>query len=115
IECARQGQPQGGHRGGERMKDPRTIYAELGDEGFEELTKGFYDGVAEDPVLRPLYPGSDLEPARHRLKLFLIQYFGGPTTYSDERGHPRLRIRHVPFAIGPAERDAWVRHMRAGL
>lgn len=97
------------------MKDPRTIYAELGEEGFERLTRVFYAGVAEDPVLRRWYGEEDLEPARRRLKLFLIQYFGGPTTYSDERGHPRLRIRHVPFGIGEAEREAWMRHMRAGL
>jgi hemoglobin len=97
------------------MKDPRTIYAELGDEGFEQITRVFYAGVAEDPVLRRWYGEEDLEPARRRLKLFLIQFFGGPTTYSQERGHPRLRIRHVPFAIGQAERDAWVRHMKAGL
>jgi hemoglobin len=97
------------------MKDPRTIYAELGDEGFDRLTRVFYAGVAEDPLLRRWYGEGDLEPARRRLMLFLIQFFGGPTTYSDERGHPRLRIRHVPFAIGQAERDAWVRHMRAGL
>ena len=97
------------------MKDPRTIYAEIGEDAFERLTQAFYGGVANDPVLRRLYPDADLEPARQRLKLFLIQFFGGPTTYSDQRGHPRLKIRHVPFAIGQAERDAWVRHMQAGL
>lgn len=97
------------------MKDHRTIYAEIGEEAFEQLTRTFYEGVAGDPVLRPLYPGQDLEPARRKLKLFLIQYFGGPATYSQERGHPRLRLRHVPFAIGQDQRDAWVRHMRAGL
>ena len=97
------------------MKDPRTIYAELGDEGFEQLTRAFYAGVADDPVLRRWYTDADLEPARRRLKLFLIQYFGGPTTYSDERGHPRLRMRHVPFPIDQARRDAWMRHMTAAL
>lgn len=97
------------------MKDPRTIYAEVGAEAFETLTTVFYQGVAEDPLLRRLYPDADLEPARRRLKMFLVQFFGGPTTYSEERGHPRLRIRHVPFSIGQAERDAWMRHMSAGL
>jgi hemoglobin len=95
--------------------DPRTIYATIGEEAFHQLTAKFYEGVAQDPLLRPLYPEEDLEPARRRLALFLIQYFGGPTTYSDERGHPRLRMRHVPFPIGQAQRDAWMTHMGAGL
>jgi hemoglobin len=81
------------------------------------LVGRFYDAAAQDPVLRPLYPETDdaLPAARHRLTLFLAQYWGGPTTYDTERGHPRLRMRHQPFAIGPAERDAWLRHMRAAL
>jgi hemoglobin len=74
----------------------------------------FYAAVATDPVLRPLYP-DDLEPPAARLTGFLVQYWGGPTTYSDERGHPRLRMRHAPFAIGPAERAAWWRHMAAAV
>jgi hemoglobin len=78
---------------------------------FERLVARFYEGVAADPVLRPLYPEPDLAGAQERLRLFLIQYWGGPTTYSDTRGHPRLRMRHAPFAIGPAERDAWLHHM----
>ncbi len=80
---------------------------------FERLVGRFYDGVAGDPDLRPIYPELDdrLPDARHRLTLFLAQYWGGPTTYDQERGHPRLRMRHAPFAIGPAERDAWLRHM----
>jgi hemoglobin len=83
---------------------------------FERLVDRFYEGVADDPVLLPLYPEQDdLGPARRRLTLFLAQYWGGPTTYSDERGHPRLRMRHAPFAIGPEERDHWLRHMRAAL
>jgi len=84
---------------------------------FEALVGGFYEAAARDPVLRPLYPETDnaLLGARHRLTLFLAQYWGGPTTYDVERGHPRLRMRHAPFAIGPAERDAWLRHMRASL
>lgn len=97
------------------MRDPRTIYDALGLEGFDLLTRRFYEGVAGDPLLRPLYPDADLEPARQRLMLFLVQYFGGPTTYSDQRGHPRLRMRHLPFAIGRPQRDAWLTHMRAAL
>ncbi len=84
---------------------------------FKALVGGFYDRVAEDPVLRPLYPETDagLPLARYRLTLFLAQYWGGPTTYDEERGHPRLRMRHAPFAIGPMERDAWLGHMRHAL
>ena len=82
---------------------------------FEELVARFYRGVAADPLLRAVYPDEDLGPAQRRLTLFLIQYWGGPGTYNDERGHPRLRMRHVPFAIGPAERDRWLVHMRAAI
>lgn len=82
---------------------------------FETLVGRFYDEVETDPVLRPVYPEPDLTGARHRLTLFLAQYWGGPTTYDRERGHPRLRMRHAPFAIGPAERDRWLLHMRAAL
>src|SRR6478752_5917471 len=82
---------------------------------FETLVSRFYDGVEGDPVLRPIYPEADLAGARHRLTLFLAQYWGGPTTYDAERGHPRLRMRHAPFAIGPAERDAWLAHMNAAI
>lgn len=82
---------------------------------FESLVDRFYEGVAGDPLLRPLYPEPDLAGARHRLTLFLAQYWGGPRTYDEERGHPRLRMRHAPFAIGPAERDAWLRHMREAI
>ena len=81
---------------------------------FDQLVERFYDGVADDPVLRPLYP-QDLDPSRHRLAGFLAQYWGGPPDYSAERGHPRLRMRHAPFEIGSAERDAWMNHMRAAL
>ncbi|MEU8323361.1 globin [Nonomuraea sp. NPDC048881] len=83
-----------------------------GEETFRRLVHRFYEGVAEDPLLRPLYPEPDLTGAEDRLRGFLIQYWGGPNTYSQERGHPRLRMRHVPFVIGEAERDAWLRHMR---
>lgn len=82
---------------------------------FEDLVARFYAGVAEDDVLRPLYPEADLGPAQRRLTLFLAQYWGGPTTYSDERGHPKLRMRHFPFHIGPLERDRWLLHMRAAV
>lgn len=81
---------------------------------FERLVARFYEGVADDDILRPLYP-EDLRPSIRRLTLFLAQYWGGPTTYDDERGHPRLRMRHAPFAIGPAARDRWLTHMRAAL
>lgn len=81
---------------------------------FEVAVDHFYDGVVSDPVLRPLYP-EDLSDARRHTALFLIQYWGGPGTYSEERGHPRLRMRHLPFAIGPAERDAWLAQMMAGI
>ena len=81
---------------------------------FVDLVDGFYAGVSADRLLRPLYP-EDLTDARRHLAGFLTQYWGGPSTYSDERGHPRLRMRHAPFAIGEAERDAWLRHMLGSL
>lgn len=93
-----------------------TVYEAVGGEpAFRKLVADFYATVAEDPVLRPLYPEEDLSGAEERLRGFLIQYWGGPTTYSQQRGHPRLRMRHAPFAIGEAERDAWLGHMRAAL
>jgi hemoglobin len=83
-----------------------------GDDFFVRLVDAFYEGVETDDVLLPLYPEpADLGPARRRLALFLIQYWGGPTTYLDERGHPKLRMRHFPFRIGAVERDRWVHHM----
>ena len=95
--------------------DARTIFQAVGGaETFDRIVERFYVGVAEDAVLRPMYP-EDLAESRRRLSLFLQQYFGGPGTYSEERGHPRLRMRHFPFAIGQAERDAWMRHMRAAV
>ena len=98
------------------MLEQQTLYdAAGGMPFFESLVGRFYEGVAADPVLRPLYPEADLSGARHRLTLFLAQYWGGPRTYDEERGHPRLRMRHVPFAIGPAERDAWLRLMRGAI
>src|SRR5579875_2545814 len=93
-----------------------SFYAAVGgEETFRRLVHTFYQGVANDPVLRPVYPAKDLGPAEEHLRLFLEQFWGGPGTYSEQRGHPRLRLRHAPFAIGPAERDAWVRHMRAAV
>jgi hemoglobin len=93
-----------------------TVYDRVGGMPFfERLVDRFYDGVAADPVLRPVYPEQDLAGARHRLTLFLAQYWGGPRTYDEERGHPRLRMRHFPFAIGSAERDRWLVHMRAAI
>ncbi len=83
---------------------------------FEALVDTFYEGVATDEVLLPLYPEQpDLTGARHRLTLFLAQYWGGPTTYMEERGHPRLRMRHFPFHVGPLERDRWLVHMAAAV
>ena len=82
---------------------------------FERLVGRFYDAVGTDPILRPLYPEPDLSGARRRLTLFLAQYWGGPRTYDDERGHPRLRMRHAPFAIDTAARDRWLTLMRAAL
>jgi hemoglobin len=86
-----------------------------GEETFRRMVHRFYQGVAEDPVLRPVYPAQNLEPAEEHLALFLIQYWGGPSTYGELRGHPRLRMRHAPFRIGEAERDAWLHHMRVAL
>jgi hemoglobin len=102
---------------GEMAQAEPSIYEIVGGMPFfEGLVDHFYDGVVEDPVLIRLYPEpDDLAPARHRLTLFLAQYWGGPATYSEERGHPRLRMRHFPFAIGPEERDRWLHHMRAAV
>ncbi len=92
-----------------------ALYDRVGGEPFfVDLVDRFYLGVSGDPLLRPLYPDELSESSRH-LALFLAQYWGGPTTYSDERGHPRLRMRHAPFVIGLAERDAWLRHMLGAL
>lgn len=93
-----------------------SFYEQVGGEQtFRRLVAGFYARVATDPALRRLYPEADLSGAEERLRLFLMQYWGGPRTYAERRGHPRLRLRHVPFAIGPRERDAWLRHMRSAL
>lgn len=94
-----------------------TLFSRVGGHDFfEKLVDHFYTGVATDEVLLPLYPEQpDLTGARHRLALFLVQYWGGPPTYNEERGHPRLRMRHMPFAIGPLERDRWLSHMAAAV
>jgi hemoglobin len=98
------------------VPDIGNVYeAAGGDETFRQLVARFYERVAHDPVLRPLYPDEDLASATEHLTLFLIQYWGGPSTYNDQRGHPRLRMRHQPFAIGQAERDAWLGHMTAAV
>src|SRR3954470_4830948 len=95
------------------LPSARTFYAEIGGEPtFRALVTRFYAGVREDPVLRPLYPADDWAGAEARLRLCLEQYWGGPRTYSENRGHPRLRMRHAPFAIDEVARDAWLRHMR---
>jgi hemoglobin len=98
------------------MPEP-TLYDQAGGlPFFERLVDRFYEGVYADPILRPLYPElDDLPGARRRLTLFLVQYWGGPTTYLEERGHPRLRARHFPFSIGDLERDRWLLHMRASI
>jgi hemoglobin len=87
------------------------IYAQIGEAGFESLVAAFYEGVKTDGLLGPMYPPEDLEGAKVRLRDFLIQRFGGPGRYTEARGHPRLRMRHFPFAIGLAERDRWLELM----
>ena len=99
------------------QRDDQTTFYEAvgGEETFRRLVHRFYQGVAQDPLLRPLYPDEDLTAAEEKLRMFLVQYWGGPRTYSEQRGHPRLRMRHAPFHIGMAERDAWLHHMRGAL
>jgi hemoglobin len=94
----------------------RSFYDEVGGaETFGLLVSRFYELVRDDEILRPLYPEDDLDGAEHRLRMFLEQYWGGPRTYGQERGHPRLRMRHAPFRIGFLERDAWLRCMHSAL
>ena len=99
------------------MSAGSTLYERVGGQGFfEQLVDRFYDGVASDPPLLALYPEApDLRGARRRLTLFLAQYWGGPTTYSDERGHPRLRMRHVPYKVTPDQRERWLHHMNTAI
>jgi len=95
---------------------PVSFYEAVGgEETFTRLVHRFYAEVAADPVLRPVYPTADLGPAEEHLRLFLMQYWGGPPIYNDLRGHPRLRMRHVRFHIGVTERDLWLKHMRTSL
>jgi len=94
----------------------KSVYELAGGEpAFRLLVQRFYERVASDPILRPVYPEEDLAGATERLTLFLIQFWGGPSTYSERRGHPRLRMRHQPFVIGQRERDAWLAHMTAAV
>ena len=93
-----------------------TFYEQIGGhETIARIVEVFYEGVATDEVLRPLYPEEDLAPAAARFTMFLVQYWGGPTTYSRQRGHPRLRMRHAPFAVTMKARDHWLHHFRRGL
>jgi hemoglobin len=96
-------------------REPTFYDAVGGEKTFAVLVRRFYEGVRTDPLLRPMYPEEDLTGAEDRLRLFLMQYWGGPRTYSETRGHPRLRMRHMPFEVTPAARDAWLRHMRAAV
>jgi hemoglobin len=93
----------------------QDLFDRIGSEGFEKLTRVFYEGVAKDPLLKPMYPEEDLGPAERRLRMFLEQYWGGPDTYQQERGHPRLRMRHYEFKIGPKARDAWLELMKSAV
>lgn len=94
----------------------QTFYDAVGGaEFFSDLVDGFYEGVETDPVLRPMYPEGDLTDARRHLALFFMQYWGGPKTYQEERGHPRLRMRHAEFVIDSDARDRWVTHMKTSL
>ena len=96
--------------------DQVTVYQAMGGRPtFERLVRRFYEGVRTDDVLAPMYPEDDLEGAVERLTMFLEQYWGGPSTYSDTRGHPRLRMRHAPYAVSPLARDRWLQHMRDGV
>ncbi|AWB91664.1 globin [Aeromicrobium chenweiae] len=94
----------------------QTFYEAIGGhDTIKQIVDTFYEGVATDEVLRPLYPEEDLAPAAHRFTMFLEQYWGGPTTYSEQRGHPRLRMRHISFVVDERARDHWLMHFRAAL
>ena len=97
-------------------EQPTSFYDEVGGaETFRTIVSRFYQLVRDDEILRPLYPDDDLDGAEERLRMFLEQYWGGPRTYSEQRGHPRLRMRHAPFRVGPFERDAWLRCMHTAI
>jgi len=105
-----------GTEAGDEEYEEITVFEFVGGEPFfEALVDRFYDGVMADPVLAPMYPPEDLTGAKKRLCGFLVQFWGGPDTYSQQRGHPRLRMRHFPFAIGEDERNRWMRAMRAAV
>lgn len=111
-----QGQPLAQGQNSQPASTAPSFYEQVGGRPtFEKLCREFYAQVAQDPDFRAMYPEEDLAPAERRLLLFLEQYWGGPKTYQEERGHPRLRMRHMPFAIGPKERDTWLRFMRKAL
>lgn len=96
--------------------DSRSFYAQVGGrQTFQKIVDVFYDQVAEDPEFRAMYPEEDLAPAKRRLLMFLEQYWGGPRTYQEERGHPRLRMRHMPFRVDATARDTWLRYMRTAV
>ena len=97
------------------MTDDSFYAAVGGHETFQRIVDAFYEGVAADDVLRPMYPEEDLGPANERMVMFLEQYWGGPTTYSERRGHPRLRARHMPYKVNPLARDRWIAHMTAAV
>ncbi len=99
-----------------RTAAPDSFYAAVGGaETFRRIVEVFYAEVAADPELRPMYPEEDLGPAADRLRMFLEQYWGGPKTYSEQRGHPRLRMRHAPYTVNPWARDRWLKHMRKAV
>jgi len=109
-------QQVGDARGVAEAASSDSFYAQVGGhETFAKLTREFYARVAEDPEFKALYPENDLGPAEERLRMFLEQYWGGPTTYSEQRGHPRLRMRHAPFPVDSWARETWLRHMRAAM
>ena len=112
--------PQEAATGGADSRSARrgemSFYDQIGGaETFRKIVARFYEQVAADPVMSEMYPEEDLGPAEERLRMFLEQYWGGPTTYSDTRGHPRLRMRHQPYAVTPEARDTWLKYMRVAL
>ena len=98
------------------MSEAESFFDQIGGhDTFDRLVRRFYDGIKDDPLLRPMYPEEDMEGAIWRLRSFLEQYWGGPHTYSEQRGHPRLRMRHQPFKVSPEARDRWLSHMRTAV
>ena len=97
------------------MIDEALVYQDVGEDGFERLVRAFYAQVPGDDILGPMYPAEDLAGAEERLRDFLVGRFGGPPRYIDRRGHPRLRMRHAPYAIGQHARDRWVQLMTRAL